>query len=142
MADINDYIQIVKLESQKDYSQLENSKGFVVETSHGVTAAIQTQAKASFISLLKFLPEVPRGNHFHLHKIEYMTVLKGRLHCKFQLEADRDEVMEAVLTSGDCVRILPRCIHTFTALGEPVLALEYSPQRFTESDVHVDEQID
>ena len=39
------------------------------------------------------------------------------------------------IASGQMVTIQPGCVHTYTAIGGDVYALEYSPQRYKGADV-------
>lgn len=137
MTDIQQYIGLSRYGLVKDYPALEAGDGFVVTTTKNPTAAIHTQAAAKFIALLEFANNVPRGNHYHLRKVEYMTVLRGKLRCSFMLPSEPAKTTDTILEAGQMMRILPGCVHTFTALDGDVLALEYSPQRYEASDVIV-----
>jgi hypothetical protein len=131
---ISEYIQRTDLSHIKDYASLANGLGFVVAGESSVIASINTHCEAAYIALLEFLPYVPRGNHYHLRKIEYMTVLKGRMRCSLRLVDEAAEVTDMILESGQMLRILPGCIHTYTALDDKVIALEFSPQKFELAD--------
>jgi dTDP-4-dehydrorhamnose 3,5-epimerase-like enzyme len=84
---------------------------------------------------LEFLPDQPRGNHYHLEKVEYMLIVSGRLHAKYELRDDSHQATEMVLEAGQLVRVMPGCIHTYTAIDETVIAIEFSPQIFKSKDV-------
>lgn len=135
MAKISDYVCITKLGDKKDYQALEKNAGFVSTNETSLASAINPESPAEFIAYLEFLPDSPRGNHYHKEKTEYMIVLKGRLKCNFWLNTDPSERQEAILQDGQMARILPGCVHTFTAQNNKVIALEYSPQKFTLSDI-------
>jgi 8-oxo-dGTP pyrophosphatase MutT (NUDIX family) len=137
MRAIEEYIEISQLGLAKDYEALERGNGFVVSSTSCPTAAIHTSAEARFIALLEFKHDVPRGNHYHLRKVEHMVVLSGTLRCSFALPEDSSNTIERVLEPGQMVRILPGCVHTYTALEGNALALEYAPQRYEASDVIV-----
>jgi 8-oxo-dGTP pyrophosphatase MutT (NUDIX family) len=137
MSAIEDYIELSELGSIKDYPALEVGDGFVVTSTTYPKAAIHTQADAKFIALLEFVHNVPRGNHYHLRKVEHMIVLHGRLLCSFAMPNDPKTTIERILKPGQMVRILPGCVHTYTALDGNVFALEYAPQRYEASDVIV-----
>lgn len=137
MAQIQDYIEIIQLGVKKDYPALEAGDGYVVPAEDFPTAALHPKSAVQFLALLRFAHNVPRGNHYHLHKIEHIVLLKGQLRCDFALKDDPKTVMAIVLEAGQMVRILPGCIHTYTALGGDAFALEYSPQRYEAADVMV-----
>ncbi len=134
---VDSYLTFSEYGHSKDYEELDGGSGFVEPTSSGLTAAIHTHCDARFIALLEFKPGVPRGDHYHHLKVEYMTVLRGTLRCHFAPVDNPTDVSEVVLTAGQMVRILPRCIHTYTALGSTVPALEFAPQRYTANDTIV-----
>ena len=135
MKTINDYIGVSRLGLEKNYEALEASDGFVVSTSKVPTAAIHTKEDAKFIALLEFKHNVPRGNHYHLQKVEHMIVLQGRLLCSFALPENATDTLDIILEAGQQIRISPGCLHTFTAQGGDVLALEYAAQRYEAKDV-------
>lgn len=137
MDRIHDYIKVSSYGDVKDYEALETGDGFIVSGRQTVTAAINTHCCAKFIALLEFLPEHPRGNHYHLRKLEHMTVLRGQLRCEFRLADDQNQRLEITLSAGQMVQIQPGCIHTFTAVGDAVAALEFAPEPFSQSDVIV-----
>ncbi len=135
MEQVSDYLRVIELEHVKDYDVLEKVPGFVVVDGDSVTGAFNTGGDTAFIALLEFLPTKPRGDHCHKEKIENMTVLSGRLKCEFWLPEVPNSLKEMVLTSGQQVRILPGCAHTYTAIDTKVIALEFSPQAFRNNDV-------
>jgi mannose-6-phosphate isomerase-like protein (cupin superfamily) len=131
---IDEYVQVTELGHAKDYDLVEKGGGFVIPNGDGVVASISTNCDVAHSTLLAFLPDVPRGNHYHLRKIEYMTVVSGRLKCEVRLVGDPAQTRELILESGQMVRILPGCIHTYTALEYRVTAIEFSPQEYEIAD--------
>jgi len=132
---INDYIEVSQLESKKDYEALEIGEGFIVSSTEFPTGVIHTKAEANIIALLIFAHDVPRGDHYHHSKVEYMVVLRGKLKCSFFLPESPKETEDMILEAGQQVCILPGCAHTYTAIDGDVYALEYAPQKFKMADV-------
>ena len=62
-------------------------------------------------------------------------VLNGNLVCQLYLKDNPSKKQEINLVPGQTLRILPSCVHTYTAIGGDVMVLEYSPQKFEQSDV-------
>jgi 8-oxo-dGTP pyrophosphatase MutT (NUDIX family)/quercetin dioxygenase-like cupin family protein len=137
MNKIENFFSLKQLGLQKDYPALEKGTGYVDGSGDAVTAGIHTECDAQFLALLTFKQDVPRGFHYHLRKVENMVVLSGKLECKLELAEDRTQVKNMELSPGQVLRILPGCIHTYTAIGSDVQALEFAPQRYEESDVIV-----
>jgi ADP-ribose pyrophosphatase YjhB (NUDIX family)/mannose-6-phosphate isomerase-like protein (cupin superfamily) len=136
MSSVSEHLETWVLGAAKDYAALEDGDGFVTSADGTPTGVIHTRDDAKTIALLKFKQDTARGEHYHLHKVEYMVVLQGRLRCEFYLPGRRSESEVVIMESGQQVRILPGCAHVYTALGGDVLALEYSPQRYVGSDVY------
>ncbi len=132
---IHDYVQILDLGSMKDLESLERGRGFVVVDGDKISALIHTEVDVAFIGHVEFLPDTPRGNHYHQRKIEYMVILRGNLKAHYELINAPNEVWDTILRTGQLVRILPGCIHTYTAIGEKVITIEFSPQKYISSDV-------
>ncbi len=137
MTRVNDYIEQIVLGDIKDYKALEAGDGYILPSGEFPVGVIHTKEDAKIIALLVFAKNVPRGNHYHHKKVEYMTVLKGTLHCQFYLPSSPEDIFEVVLTPGQQVKILPGCVHIYTALEDDVYAIEYAPQRYEENDVVV-----
>lgn len=135
MHPAEEYVEVSQLGLVKDYEALEVGDGYVVPTTNLPTAALHPKVDACFLALLIFAKDTPRGNHYHLRKVEHMVVLRGRLLCAFALPEEPTNKFEVLLEAGQMVRILPGCVHTFTAQGEDVYALEYAPQRYEAADV-------
>ena len=131
---ISDFIEVSQLGTIKNYHDAETGPGFVVPGEPPIVS-LSPEVSAAYVALLNFAEDVPRGNHYHCRKIEYMTVLNGTLFCDFFLVDDPSQKMSLVLEAGQSVRIQPGCVHTFTAKGGDVFALELSPQHLDLSDV-------
>lgn len=136
MKKVEDYLELNQLGDVKNYKALEVGDGYILPDSCNPVGVFHTKEDAKVIALLVFEKDVPRGFHYHLEKIEYMTVLSGKMKCEFSLPTS-DDKLEIILTEGQQIRILPGCIHTYTALEKNVYAIEYAPQRYKESDVIV-----
>jgi len=136
MNSIKNYLELTVLGNVKDYKALEKGDGYILPSLCNPTGVFHTKVDAKIIALLIFKKDEPRGFHYHLEKIEYMTILSGKLKCKFSLP-ESDEQMELMLEEGQQIKILPGCIHTYTAIDGDVYAIEYAPQRYKESDVIV-----
>jgi quercetin dioxygenase-like cupin family protein len=133
---INDFVEITNLDSKKDRKALESGgRGYLIQDIDDVSVALHTNTDARFIAMLVFHPEKQRGNHYHINKTEYILILKGKLKAKFELYDNPNEATETELEAGQLIKILPGCIHTFTAIKDKVIALEFSPQLYAESDV-------
>jgi hypothetical protein len=135
MNKVQSLIELYKLGDVKDYEALETGDGYILPSGKRPVGVMHTKEDAKVIALLVFAYKDPRGNHYHNRKVEYMTVLQGKLHCNFCLPDSPEDSLEIVLEPGQQVRILPGCFHTYTALDGDVYALEYAPQRYEESDV-------
>ena len=132
---IHDYVQITTFSKIKDYDAFERGINYVQVIDDNISALLHTEEKAAVIGHIEFLPNVPRGNHYHKRKVEYMVFLTGELKARYWFPDNPTEVFETILHSGDFVRILPGCAHTYTAIKEKVIAIEYSPQRYESADV-------
>ena len=135
MKEIKDYIEVYKFGSEKDYKKLEEGDGYIFPSTTNPIAVMHTKEDAKFIALLTFEEGQPRGNHYHHKKIEYMTVLTGKLHCSCYLLENPEDVFEFILDEREQVKIMPGCVHTMTALDGDVYAIEYSPIRYRMDDV-------
>ena len=134
-AAIRDFYSVKQLGLKKDYPALEIGDGYVESTGDTPIAGLHTGCDVRFIAILTFKSGVPRGFHYHLRKVESMTVLKGTMHCRLHLAHNPAEAENITIGVGQVLQILPGCVHTFTALDGDVQALEYAPQRYEASDV-------
>lgn len=132
---IHDYVRITTFSKIKDYDAFEKGTNYVQVDGDNISALLHTEEKAAFVGHIEFLPGVPRGNHYHKRKVEYMVFLTGETMARYWLADDPSEAFETVLRSGDFVRILPGVAHTYTAIGEKVTSMEYSPQKYESADV-------
>lgn len=135
MSKVKDFIELTTLGNVKDYKALEVGDGYILPSENRPVGVIHTKESADIIALLVFAKDTPRGDHYHHDKIEYMTVLSGRLKCEFSLPESPEDTYEIILEEGQQIKIKPGCIHTYTALGKDVYALEYAPNRYKEKDV-------
>jgi len=135
MSKVKDYLELTKLGNVKDYQALEVGDGYMLSSENHPVGVIHTKEDAKIIALLVFAKDIPRGNHYHHDKIEYMTVLSGKLKCEFSLPDSPKDIYDIILEEGQQIRILPGCVHTYTALESDVYALEYAPHKYKGSDV-------
>jgi ADP-ribose pyrophosphatase YjhB (NUDIX family) len=134
--DICDFVKIDTLRNVKDYSLLEKGLGFVIGGQNDFSASIPAKEFIKYIALLQFVPNVPRGNHYHFRKVEYMIIIKGEMSARLQRYNKKDDCIEVVWEKGQIIRTLPGCIHTLTALGDSnTVTIELSPQEYVGSDV-------
>lgn len=135
----NPFENLIKLQSLhkgKSLPSLECGLGFYDGNEATLTSLIHFVEDIKFAAFLQFQPNQPRGNHYHLKKIEYMLILDGEMRVDLKLKDDHSTTANFLLKRGDLLAILPGVIHTFTATSKtPVPALEFSPQRFLSSDV-------
>lgn len=136
MYKIDDFIEIYGTISEKDFSELERGGDLVVVSENKAYAGLNPKDIVQFIGYLEFPPNKTKGNQYHLEKTEYITIIKGVLKAEFELIDNSNEKREILLEAGMQVKIMPRVIHKFTAIGEKVVALEYSPNKFVNSDVY------
>lgn len=134
--DLKDYFQVSSLGLKKDYSTMVSTGGFVDHLT-GPIASIIPQEPARYIALLEFKSNIERGNHYHHKKVEYMVVLEGKLKCELKLIDNPEKVEIVTLDRGQCITILPECIHTYTALFGDAVTIEYSPQAYEKDDTVV-----
>ena len=137
---ISTHASLFQIGTEKDYSLIESSLGFAVSQGTTGTCAITPIEAAKFVAVLEFKAGIARGNHYHKAKVEYMCVLNGQLNCKLYPIDAPSASHNLILTAGQILKIAPNCVHTFTAIGTNVFALEYSPQKFEQSDVIVIEE--
>ena len=135
MKNIKDYIELSSYGSEKNYQALEEGDGYIFPFPANPIAVIHTKEDAKFIAVLTFEDGQPRGNHYHHKKIEYMTVLSGKLHCSCYLLENPDDILEFTLNEREEVKIMPGCVHTMTAVDGDAYAIEYSPNRYKMDDV-------
>lgn len=134
---INNYVDVFKLNIGKDLAKLEGGIGFIEGDGDNFTTLIHTDEDMKFIAYLKFQPNISRGNHGHLRKVEYMLLLNGEMKAELRLQSNESETLELTWKQGEIMRFLPGVIHTLTAISEStVSAIEFSPQRFVNSDVY------
>jgi dTDP-4-dehydrorhamnose 3,5-epimerase-like enzyme len=99
----------------------------------GELAQIHNDARGvRMIAYTELLAGIPRGNHYHRRKQEYVYLIRGscRLVVKDVEEGDREE---SVLTAGDLVLIEPGIAHAVVPL-ENGHALEFSESTFDPDD--------
>lgn len=132
---IEDLVTIEQLSNEKNLETLEKGTGFVTGDNQIFSGLVHPAEDIKFIGCLQFIPDNPRGNHFHFRKVEYMLILTGKLHARFEIHNNSNQIKEVILEKGQLMRVLPGCIHTLTAIDNKVVVIEFSPQKFISNDV-------
>jgi len=134
---IEDLVKLYELNCGKDIEKLENGLGFYEGEGQSSTELIHFDDDIKFVGYLRFQPNAPRGNHYHLRKVEYMAILDGELKTELRLYNNESDKIEIIWKRGQIMRLLPGAIHTITATSiNAATAIEFSPQRFKASDVY------
>lgn len=108
--------------------------GGVIEMPAGDFVQIVNGADVRFVAHLEFRAAsgAPRGNHVHRRRIEWITVIRGRLRATY-VDVATGARTEVVLEAGDQVEVRPGCAHTYVAL-EDAAAVECSDRPFDPED--------
>lgn len=86
-----------------------------------------------YLACVELSGSLPRGNHYHHHKEEWIYVMRGKLRLVVEnVESRERETLEC--PAGDLVVVSPGIAHAVHVL-EPGLAVEFSPQEFDPGDV-------
>lgn len=109
------------------------TSGGVIEMPAGDFVQVANGDPVHFVAHLEFRAgKGSRGNHYHLARTEWLTVVRGRLRARFA-DLDRGARFEAVLEAGDQARVAPRCAHSYEAL-EDAAAVECATHAFDPAD--------
>jgi ADP-ribose pyrophosphatase YjhB (NUDIX family) len=134
---IDDHFSLSQLSPTNDIDAMCAAGGFVGKAA-GPIGAFMPARGARFIALLEFAVNVPRGDHYHFRKIENIVILQGDVKCDLWLVEQPEERTTLTLHVGDRISIDPKCVHTYTALGNlPAIALEYAAEPFALDDTVV-----
>jgi hypothetical protein len=125
--DIEHYYEINKLFDRKDYEAMRQYGGYVATGKHSPIAGIIPPEPAKWITLLEFIKDEPRGNHYHKIKREYMLVLNGKLEYKLFFPDSPDDFQTVLLEVGQQINVKPGLAHIVTAREVDALAIETSP---------------
>ena len=108
--------------------------GGVIEMPAGDFVQVANGETVRFVAHLEFraASTASRGNHYHLVKTEWLTVVRGRLRARYA-DVDGGARFETVLEAGDQVRVAPRCAHSYAAL-EDAAAVECASHDFDPAD--------
>lgn len=85
-----------------------------------------------YLATVEFLPKVPRGNHIHPAKRQWMYVLQGSLEGVIQAR-DSKEQISINMTTGDLIEIAPGIAHAFVS-PTGALAVETADKPWQEGD--------
>lgn len=102
------------------------------EEERGVFVQIMYREEARHLAIFEIREGFSRGNHYHTRKEEIFYIFRGRLRALF-VDMDTFEREERTVETGDRIRLMPRCGHTFYGL-EDTLVVEYSPQVYEKED--------
>lgn len=108
--------------------------GGVIEMPAGDFVQVANGEPVRLVAHLEFHSDPPaeRGHHYHLTRIETLTVIRGRLQGRW-LDVDTGARLDAVLEPGDQVTVRPHCAHAYVALEEAA-AVECSTHAFDPAD--------
>ena len=100
---------------------------------NGYTMQLNHGKPLNFTAVIEFLPGKPRGNHYHIEREEYLTVLSGKLQASFW-HPDTPGCKEShVLTPGMQVCIPAGVAHVYEAV-ETTIAIEQAEQYYRVAD--------
>ena len=133
MENIRDYISIRKLNKEKDTKSLERGMGCIFKKNGALSAYYYNGEPMKYLAYIEFLPNTPRGGHLHKTKEENMCVISGTLKARYWLPKNSNDVLELTLKQGDIVNIKSGCAHIYNS-DTGAVALEFSPQNYTEAD--------
>lgn len=110
------------------------TEGGVIEMPAGDFVQVANGDAVRFVAHLEFRAAsgASRGNHYHLLKTEWLTVIRGRLSARYH-DLDTGTRFDTVLEPGDQVRVSPRCAHSYAAL-EDAAAVECASHAFDGGD--------
>lgn len=135
---LDDLIKItqMKISPQPDWNLLKNGSGFLNLEAPLPTGCINFPEAARFMGMNIFKQGVSRGNHYHLHKVEYTYVLQGEIKAYLRLIDNSSDEKEIHLHAGDLVLFLPGSYHSLTAVSETAYVIEVSPLAFEPEDYY------
>lgn len=108
--------------------------GGIIEMPAGDFVQVANGLHVRFVAHLEFRAAsgASRGNHSHLVRTEWCTVIRGRLRVRYH-DLDTGERRDWVLEAGDQVTVLPRCAHSYVAI-EDAAVIECSSHEFDPAD--------
>jgi hypothetical protein len=132
---IDDFYKLIPIATKKDYQTMLETHGYVDVTPNGrPIVAIVPDEPIRYMTILEFENNVPRGNHLHRSKHEFMIPICGALRAKLWLPDKLADSVEITLRPGQILHILPNCAHSLTAINGDATAIEYSPQAYDPDD--------
>jgi hypothetical protein len=110
------------------------TEGGVIEMPAGDFVQVANGDPVRFVAHLEFraASQASRGNHYHLARTEWCTVIRGRLRARYH-DLDTGQRVEWILEPGDQVCVRPRCAHTYVGLVDAA-AIELSSHAFDPAD--------
>ncbi|MDR1032458.1 MAG: WxcM-like domain-containing protein [Candidatus Nomurabacteria bacterium] len=131
---IENFYKLTLIATKKDYSAMSKTHGYVDFAPNGKPiAAIVPDEPVGYMTILEFEEGIPRGNHVHSDKQEFLVPISGSLLVKLWLPNSPKDKAEIALRRGQILNILPNCAHSVTAICGDATAIEYSP-KFYEHD--------
>lgn len=99
--------------------------------SKGELTHISYDQDINYVAYVEFpLDGVPRANHFHEEKVEYMYLISGKLRGYYRLAViPSAKVHEETIEAGSLVRVSPGWAHAYVTV-EAGHAIEFSPSGF------------
>lgn len=133
-----DLVSVTKipLSESFDKNALSNGSGFIGAAANPVTGCLNFPESINFMGMNTYLCGVPRGNHFHFHKVEYTYILKGKIQVDVCLADEPECRMQIIVKPGDLLLLLPGSYHSLTALTETAYAMEVYPQSYEPEDYY------
>lgn len=138
IVSLNELIQVTHLHtgSQPDWELLKNGSGFLNLDNTLPAGCLNFPDAVRFIGMNIYQQGIPRGNHYHLHKVEYTYVLQGEIKAYLHLIDNPLEETEIFLKAGDLALFLPGSYHALTAVTETAYAIEVSPLKYEADDYY------
>ncbi|MBP3688210.1 MAG: cupin domain-containing protein [Alphaproteobacteria bacterium] len=124
------------LSDYPDKVALQNGRGFFNKDIPYPNGVLNFPERINFLGMNIYQKNIPRGNHWHYHKVEYTYVLQGKIRVDFYLINHPEEKFSITLTAGDMALFLPGSFHSVCALTETAYAVEASPQLYEAEDYY------
>jgi quercetin dioxygenase-like cupin family protein len=133
---IEKFYELIPIATERgDYATISETHGYVDVAPNGnPIAAIIPDEPIKYLTILEFEKGVPRGNHVHTNKYEFIVPISGTLRAKLWLPNSPNDKVEITLHRGQILHILPNCAHSVTAIDGDATAIEYSPQACKDYD--------
>jgi len=131
--DVGGFVHVRALGRDNDPATLEQGRGYIYEKEGALTIPYHNGEPMSFLAYIQFLPDKPRGDHYHPRKHENLLIISGVVRARYLLPGRPDDVLDLTLNPGEIVSVQPGCVHSYLASSGAV-GLEFSKERFEMSD--------